>query len=140
MPHETLELAPAAGAGIGKEIARILLARPGFIEAMADALHNALTAERRTWDSGSKQWVTEPDTRSQLQAFFGCLSHMEGEPIKRVFHQHMSDGKVDPLAVLQDSPATREALQRLLDKSKWRESGRNTKQAERGEPDVLDVG
>lgn len=134
MATENLQLAPAAGEGIGKEVARILLARPGFVEAMADALHNALTAQRRTWDSGAKQWVEEPDTRSQLQAFFGCLAHMEGEPIKRVFHQHMTAGKVDPLTVLQDSPATLAAVERLLDKAKFRT--RTTRAAS----EVMDAG
>jgi hypothetical protein len=132
-----IQLAPAAGAGIGKEIAANLLARPGFVDKMADALDNALTATRRTWDSGSKQWVEEPDTRSQLQAFFGCLAHMEGEPIKRIIHQHTGDGKgLDPLTALQESPALREAARRMLEKSEWRRSGRNAKQAESVEVEV----
>ncbi len=138
MSKDQLTLAPAAGEGIMREVAKILLARPDFIKDMADALHNALHATRRTWDSASKEWVEEPDTRSQLQAFFGCVCHMEGEPIKRVFHQHTSDGKVDPQTLLQESPATLEAMERLIAKAKWRQSGRNgaPKQAEQ----VLDVG
>lgn len=136
MPQtEYLTLAPAAGEGIGKEIARILLARPGFLEAMADALHNALTATRRTWDSGAKQWVEEPDTRSQLQAFFGCLAHMEGEPIKRIIHQHLGGrGDVNPLDALRDSPALRDAARALLNKAEFRT--RNAKPAD----EVLDAG
>ncbi len=131
MATET-QLAPASGAGIGKAVAENLLARAGFIEVMSDALYNALTATRRTWDSGAKQWVEEPDTRSQLQAFFGIIAHMEGEPVKRVIHQHTTNGMVDPLAALQGSPAAREAMQRLLDKAAHRDlkPARHSKQAD----------
>ena len=124
METESITLAPAAGAGIGKMIADELLSRPGFVTRMCDALDNGLTATRRTWDSGSKQWVEEPDTRSQLQAFFGCVAHMEGEPVKRVFHQHSSTGHIDPLEALRASPELRDAARRELEKAEWRESGR----------------
>lgn len=127
---ETLELAPAAGSGMGRQIADKLLAREGFLDRMADALDNALTATRRTWDSGAKCWNEEPDTRSQLQAFFGCLAHMEGEPIKRIIHQHLGgNGQVDPLAALQESPALREAASKLLQKAEWRTSGKQKHKA-----------
>jgi NAD(P)-dependent dehydrogenase (short-subunit alcohol dehydrogenase family) len=129
---DEIMLAPAAGSGIGKAIAKELLSRGGIVEKLADALENALTATRRTWDSGTKQWVEEPDTRSQLQAVFGLIAHMEGEPIKRVIHQHLGGkGDVDPLQALQDSPALREAAERMLHRAKQRP----TKRAET----VLDV-
>jgi hypothetical protein len=135
-----IQLAPAAGAGIGKEIAANLLARAGFIDKMADALDNALTATRRTWDAGSKSWIEEPDTRSQLQAFFGCLAHMEGEPIKRIIHQHTGTGKaVDPLEALRESPALREATRRALDKAEWRQSGRNGKAPKQADAADIEV-
>ncbi len=137
MATET-QLAPAAGAGIGKAIAADLLARPGFVRKMADALDNALGATRRTWDAGAKEWVEEPDTRSQLQAFFGCLAHMEGEPIKRIIHQHNGDGKApDVLAALRESPALRAAMRRELDKAEFRT--RNVKQATPAEADAVEV-
>ena len=119
----TLSLAPAAGAGIGKMVADDLLARQGFAKRLADSLDRGLTATRRTWDSGAKEWVEEPDTRSQLQAAFGIFAHMEGEPIKRIIHQHMGAAGIDPLATLQDSPAAREALRKLLEKADWKHSG-----------------
>ena len=122
--ESTLSLAPAAGAGIGKMVADDLLARKGFAKRLADSLDRGLTATRRTWDSGAKEWVEEPDTRSQLQAAFGIFAHMEGEPIKRIIHQHLGNAGVDPLATLQDSPAARDALRRLLEKSEWRTSGK----------------
>ncbi len=133
----TLEsLAPGAGAGIGKEIAKTLLAREGFIQRMADALDNALTATRRTWDSGAKQWVEEPDTRSQLQACFGVLAHMEGEPIKRVIHEVRKS--IDASEALS-SPAAIEAAERMIAgaKAKLRRAGVKTgpKRAEPVEAD-----
>jgi hypothetical protein len=125
-----IELAPAAGAGVGKAIAKELLSREGFAQRLADALDNALTATRRSWDAGSKQWITEPDTRSQLQAAFGIMAHMEGEPVKRIIHQHLGgEGKVDPLGALQESPELREAARKMLEKSEWRTSGRQAHKA-----------
>ncbi len=134
-----LSLAPAAGSGIGKLLAEKLLSRPDFVEHMVDAVMNGLTATRSFWVKGAdgkSELVTEADSKVQLQAFALVLAHMEGEPIKRIIHEHI-DAKVDPLAVLHDSPSTVEAMERLLAKAKWRDSGRNTKKAE---PAVLDVG
>lgn len=63
--------------------------------------------------------------RTQCQMFFGLLAHMEGEPIKRIVHQHLGgDGSaVDPLAALRDSPALMEAVKRTVEKAEWRHSG-----------------
>lgn len=132
-----MQLAPAAGSGIGKLLADKLLAQPGFVDAMVLAVMNGLCATRSFWikTPTGPELVTEADSKVQLQAFALILSHMEGEPIKRVIHQHLTNGKVDPLAVLKDSPATREALARLLDKATFHESGR-TKPADV----VLDAG
>jgi hypothetical protein len=134
MSDEILTLAPAAGQGIGKQIAEKLLGRPGFIDRMADALDNALTATVRRWDKEADEWIVDPDTRSQLQAFFGCLAHMEGEPIKRIIHQHLGGtGDVDPLAAMQASPALRDAATRLIEKASFRD--RKKKHAELVEVD-----
>lgn len=131
----TVILAPAAGSGIGKMLADEILSRPGIVQRMADVLENALQAERRTWDQGQKKWVTEPDTRSQLQALFGMLAHMEGEPIKRVLHQHMGNkGEIDLHGALQDSPALRDALQRELDKAGWRDAPGKGRKVRRADP------
>ena len=142
--HEetTLTLAPAAGVGVGKAVADDLLARPGFAKRLADALERGLSATRRTWDSGSKQWVEEPDTRSQLQAAFGIMAHMEGEPVKRIIHQHLGGaGTVDPLGALRESEALRDAAKAMLEKAEWRTSGnkayKRPKQAQPVEADTV---
>lgn len=117
-------LAPGAGSGIGKQIADDLLARPGFVKALADTLERGLSAKRSHWVSTAKgegYWEEEEDTRSQLQAAFGILAHMEGEPVKRIIHQHLGGaGVVDPLAALQDSEVLRDAARRLLSKADGR--------------------
>lgn len=136
MENQTLALAPAAGHGIGKLVVENLLDRPGFVEKMGDVIWNALEAERRVWDKeangGKGGWVCEPDSRSQLQAFFGIIAHMEGEPIKRIVHQHLGGNgeTADPLAALKDSPALREAVRRTLDKSEFKGRHSKVKQAE----------
>lgn len=141
---ETLTLAPAAGAGIGKQLAEALLARPDFLEAMTDAAMGGLTATRSFWagkgENGSLE--TEPDMKVRIQTLALLLAHMEGEPIKRIIHQHLGGtGTVDPLAALQESPALREAAGRLLEKASWRTSGKQAhkrpKQAEA--PTALEV-
>jgi hypothetical protein len=134
--QQTVTLAPAAGAGIGKMLADALLASPGFLELMQqtaiDGL-NAMTGSR--WDKTAGEFVRDPDYRTRAQMFFGLLAHMEGEPVKRIIHQHLGNGAgFDPLAALQGSPALREAARQLLAKSEWRQSGRNAKQAESAEP------
>ena len=91
-------------------------------QRMADVLENALQAERRTWDQGQKKWVTELDTRSQLQALSECWHTWRASRL-RVLHQHMGNkGEIDLHGALQDSPALRDALQRELDKAGWRDA------------------
>lgn len=138
MATEQISLAPAAGSGIGKLLADKLLAHPDFVDLMVATIINGLKATRSYWTGKgeSAELITEADSKTQLQAFALVLAHMEGEPIKRVIHQHINSGAIDPLATLKDSPATRDALRRLLDKAVFHESGRNTKTAEA----VLDVG
>ncbi len=127
MEQEIATLAPASGAGIGKLIAQNLFAREGFIDRMGDAIWDALGAERRVWDkeanNGRGAWEVEPDNRSRLQAFFGIVAHMEGEPVKRIIHQHLgASGKpVDPVDALQESPALRAAVERTLAKATHRD-------------------
>lgn len=137
---ENAQLAPAAGAGIGKLLADNLLARPGFIEAMADVIDGAIRANSRHWDREAREFIVEPDFKIRLQAFFGIVAHMEGEPIKRVFHAHVGATGADPLAALQESPALRDAARRLLEKADWRTSGRQEhKRPEKSAPAVLEV-
>ncbi len=140
MPDETMTLAPAAGAGIGKVLADRLLAEPGFVDSMVDAVMNGLRATRSFWKGKGEtaELVTEADSKCQLQAFALVLAHMEGEPIKRIIHQHLGGtGAVDPLAALQESPELRDAAKRMLEKAEWRQSGRKAKKAQ---PADLDVG
>jgi hypothetical protein len=115
--------APAAGSGIVRDVAAELATRPGFVQKMADALENGLTATKRMWDAGSKQWIEEPDTRCQLQALFGAFSHFVGDPQKRILHEHIAAAGIDPLGALRESPALREAAKAMLDKAEWRTSG-----------------
>lgn len=144
MATELVTLAPSAGTGIGKQLAEALLARPDFLEAMVQAAIGGLTAERSFWcGKGEGGYLErEPDMRTRIQTLALLLAHMEGEPIKRIIHQHLGgEGKVDPLAALQESPALREAAAQLLRKAEWRTAGqakhkRPTKVAETAELEV----
>lgn len=135
MADETLTLAPAAGAGIGKKIADALLAKPDFVDDMVAALSNGLKATRSFYvkDEGLQR---EPDFKVQLQAAGLIMAHMEGEPVKRIIHQHLgADGKLDLRGALQDSPELAAAVQSELEKAKWRTSGhQNHKRPKKAEP------
>lgn len=114
--NETLALAPAAGAGIGRLIAQELLSRPEFIRDIADAFKNGLNAKTRIFNIVTKKWDEFPDARVQIHAAVAILSHFEGDPVKRVIHQHLgTDGEnFDPVKAVRASPALAEAMQRVL--------------------------
>lgn len=136
-----ISLAPAAGAGIGKILAEQLLADPEFIPLMLAAVKNGLKASRSFYRGKGEaaELITEADSRTQIQTFALLMAHMEGDPVKRVIHQHLGGGgNVDPLAALQESPELRAAARRLLDKAEFRT--RHTKQAEPAPAEAIEVG
>lgn len=137
---ETIPLAPAAGAGVVRDVAAELATRPTVVTKIADALENALSATRRVWDKDAKAWIEEPDTRSQLQAVFGIFSHFAGDPQKRIIHEHIQAAGLDPLATLRESPALLEAAERLVQKAGWRTSGTQAyKRPKKAEPAAIEV-
>jgi hypothetical protein len=140
---ENLTLAPAAGAGIGKKIADRLLSESDFVEEMAQTARLGLRAmSPRRWDKDSGGWVADPDMRTRAQMFFGLLAHMEGEPVKRIIHQHLgAGGQLDIMGALRESPALLAAAEREIEKAKWRTSGKQAnkvpKKAEAAEADSV---
>lgn len=133
MPTEQIALAPAAGAGVGKLLADALLADPDFLPSMKSAVMNGLKAQRSWWDRNQNRSVSEPDGRVQIQTLSLMLAHMEGEPVKRVIHQHLGpEGGVDVLGALRDSPALQTAMERALEKARFRDRpGRGRRPAEK---------
>lgn len=123
MAEETLTLAPASGAGVGKILADRLLSNSDFIPALEAAMMGGLKATRSFW-SKEAGMVTEPDFRVQVQTAALLLAHMEGEPVKRIIHQHLgTGGKLDVGGALQDSPELAAAVEKELQKARWRTSG-----------------
>ncbi len=141
-------LSPAAGAGIGKILADALTSDAEFLPLMIDAAKGGLRAERSFWvkSANGGHLESEPDQRVRVQTLFGLLAHMEGEPIKRIIHQHLGgSGSVDPLAALRESPELRAAAKRELEKAEWHDSGRKAykvpkKVAEQSADSALEVG
>jgi len=127
--NTALSLAPAAGQGLGKIVFDRLLAEPGFIDEMVAAARDGLRAmSPRRWDkeqnNGRGGWINDPDYRTRIQTLFGIFAQAEGDPIKRVIHELHRTG-TDPVDTLHESPATMDALQRVLDKARYR--GRDRK-------------
>lgn len=122
MGADQAQLAPAAGAGVGKLFADALLADPEFLPALKAAAMDGLRANRSYYDGAQKRVVTEPDARVRIQSVALLLAHMEGEPIKRVVHQHLGSTEgVDVLGALRDSPALQTAMERALEKARFRD-------------------
>jgi hypothetical protein len=130
--HTETTLAPAAGSGIGRQIANELVADPEFVREMADVARRGLRAMHpRRWDPASKTWgEPEPDMKTQTATLFQLLAHMEGEPIKRIVHAHVGEGMPDPLEAVQDSPALLRAAQHLVNKAAFRTRKQTPKPAE----------
>lgn len=128
-PETQIELAPAAGSGIGKLLAAALLAKPDLIEGMVAVIDRGFNANKRFWDANTKSWDIEPDGRTQIQTLALVLAHMEGEPVKRIIHQHLGGaGAMDVHAALRESPALRDSMRRELEKAEFRT--RKVKKAE----------
>ena len=133
-----ISLAPGAGAGIGKAIADELLKQPGFIDLMRQTAIEGLKAANKRWNIATKQMDVEPDWKVRAQWFFGLLAQMEGDPIKRIVHQHLGTGAIDPVGAMQDSPALVAAVERALENAKFRT--RRQKPAAPSEPgETLDL-
>ncbi len=140
MATEELSLAPAAGAGIGKKLADYLLAQPGFIEDMGQVICRAIKAKTRHWDREAREFVIEDDCKTQLQAFALTVAHMEGEPVKRIIHQHLgAGGQLDIMGALRESPALLAAAKAEIEKAEFRDRHKKAKQAKPADA-PLDVG
>ena len=84
-----------------------------------------LKAQRSFWDKNSGGIISEPDHRVQIQALALLLAHMEGEPVKRIIHQHLGgDGQIDLGAALRDSPALQAAIERQLENARFKDRKR----------------
>jgi hypothetical protein len=121
-PDTQLSLAPGAGSGIGRKLALSLLDDSRFLPALRDAFMDALTATTWYFDTGSKTRVLAIDYKTRLAAAMGVLSHMEGDPVKRIIHQeigmtNLAGAAEDQLAA---SPGLRAALARQLRKAEER--------------------
>lgn len=141
MAHAQIELAPAAGAGVGKMLAESLLQRPDFLPAMEAAAMAGLRATVRRWDKDTDDWIVDPDCKTQATWFFGLVAHMEGEPIKRIIHQHIGPGRgIDPADALRESPELAAAVARELEKAQWRKGGGERSKARAAQrAEVVDV-
>lgn len=129
---EQLTLAPAAGSGIGKLLAAALLAKPDLIKGMVGVIDRGFNAGKRYWNKDEECWEIEPDSRTQVQTLALVLAHMEGEPIKRVIHQHLGNGgQIDVLGALHESPALLDAMKAMVLKAEHRtlKPARQEKQA-----------
>ena len=102
---------------------------------MKAALMGGLKATRSYYDKSQGGSVTEADSRVQVQTVALLLAHMEGEPIKRIVHQHLGgNGEgIDPMSALRDSPALAEAVERTLANARFRKPKRQAKQVEAAE-------
>lgn len=134
---QNLQLAPAAGTGIGKLLFDALLADPEFIPALTEAVLGGLKACNYFYAKGTGKVEATPDCKTRIHAATMILANAEGEPIKRVIHQHLgAGGALDIVGALRESPAVMAALERELDKAKWK-GGKKTPKVAEPEPSEL---
>lgn len=108
---------------------------------MVNAAQGGLEATRSFWcGKGADGYLErEPDWRVRTQTLALLLAHMEGEPVKRIIHQHLGTGEIDPLGALQDSPELADRVRKLLEKAEWKTSGKSAHKRPKPvtkEPDV----
>ena len=143
---KSAQLAPAAGAGLGKAMFDCLLADANFPAALAKAAREGLEAMTpRRWDSCAKDWVSDPDYRVRAQVLFALLAQAEGEPVKRVQvqTQTITAAGGDIESELATTPAARLAMRRILDsadsRARMQERHPLRKVQPSSAPEVLDV-
>lgn len=125
MGLELAQLAPSAGTGIGKLWADVLLRDPtAFAEAMCGVVERGFKAKKRVWDAGAKDWSEEEDCKTQIATLALVLSHLEGDPIKRIVHQHLGIGPTDPVSAIRENPALAAGLEKALANAKFRDRKR----------------
>ena len=131
-----------AGAGLGRLLFDSLLSDPEFVPAIKAAALGSLSASRSFYDKTTRQMVTEPDFRTRLAAVALILSQAEGEPLRRVIHQHIggAESRVAVHEALADSPGLREAVRRELDNAEFRtRRARPVRTVAPAEADPVDV-
>lgn len=128
-------LAPAAGSGIGRMLFTQLLEDSEFVGEMKAAVMKGLRAQHTFRDRKSGEIITADDPRTMIATVAMILAQAEGDPIKRVIHQHIgAPGAVDVQQELRDSDALRQAVRRELEKAEFR--GRHGR---REDLDIVDV-
>ena len=140
---QRIELAPASGIGIGKQMFAELLARPNFAAELAKAAIeglNAMTPPR--WDPQAGEWATSPDYRVRTQTLFALLAQAEGDPIKRSVRQVINEPVTtdDIERQLEANPAARAAMLKMLHAAEYKSKhgGKRPVKLKAG-PDVIDV-
>ncbi len=78
--------------------------------------------------------------RIRVQTLALLLAHMEGEPVKRIIHQHLGgEGKIDVGGALANSPELARAVERELQKANWKHSGRQAHKRPAKQVEAMEV-
>lgn len=113
-------LAPNAGSGIGRLFFQALLANPKIVELLTEAAIGGLKADVSFRDRKTGEIVSTPDFRTRVQTLTMLLAQAEGDPVKRVIHEHTTSGALDVMSALQASPGLLQAVEREVEKAKFR--------------------
>jgi hypothetical protein len=128
------DLAKTMPPGVWTEVLRILSARTGFAEEIADALADGLKATGvhfirvKKGDGGSEsggEWETHPDFKTRLETVKVLLAYSEGLPLQRILQHTIDEKRTSVHEELRESPELLAAVEREVEKAKF--GGRHKK-------------
>ncbi len=120
MSSELANLPPS----IWRDVAEILTRSSGFPAEVAATLRGALLANGKHFVKGEgpgSGWQITPDYRTRLDAIKIILAYAEGMPLQRILEHKIHETRGDLADTLRDSPETLEAVEREVEKAKFRQ-------------------
>ena len=110
----------ATSANLAAKVIELLMGRPDFVELLANAIFDSLTATTPVYDKGAQAWTDRADYKARLEAAKLALAYGEGLPLQRIMQQTLLETRGDLHDALRESPELLKAVEREVEKAKFR--------------------
>lgn len=110
-------------ASMWQQIAAVLMRDPAFPDLIGRTLVDALKAEGVHFvkgDGPDAGWQRHPDFKCRLEAVKLILAYAEGMPLQRIFEHKINESRSSLADALRDDPETLAAVEREVEKAKFR--------------------